>query len=53
MTGVGGRTLEQLATDGWLSGILDVTTTELADELVGGLLSYIKADAAAPARPSA
>lgn len=39
MTGVGGRTLEQLASDGWLSGVLDVTTTELADELVGGVFS--------------
>lgn len=39
MTGVGGRTLEQLAADGWLSGVLDVTTTELADELVGGVFS--------------
>lgn len=39
MTGVGGRTLEQLASDGWLVGTLDVTTTELADELVGGVFS--------------
>lgn len=39
MTGVGGRTLEQLAADGWLAGVLDVTTTELADELVGGVFS--------------
>jgi uncharacterized protein (UPF0261 family) len=39
MTGAGGRTLEQLATDGWLAGVLDVTTTELADELVGGVFS--------------
>ncbi len=39
MTGTGGRTLEQLAADGWLAGVLDVTTTELADELVGGVFS--------------
>lgn len=39
MTGVGGRTLEQLVRDGWLAGVLDVTTTELADELVGGVFS--------------
>lgn len=39
MTGVGGRTLEQLAADGWLAGVLDATTTELADELVGGVFS--------------
>ncbi|MQA82765.1 MAG: UPF0261 family protein, partial [Streptosporangiales bacterium] len=39
MTGVGGRTLEGLAADGWLAGVLDITTTELADELVGGVFS--------------
>ncbi|WP_020579806.1 Tm-1-like ATP-binding domain-containing protein [Actinopolymorpha alba] len=39
MTGVGGRTLERLAAAGWLAGVLDVTTTELADELVGGVFS--------------
>lgn len=39
MTGTGGRTMEQLAADGWLAGVLDVTTTELADELVGGVFS--------------
>ncbi|MSR48196.1 MAG: UPF0261 family protein [Planctomycetes bacterium] len=38
-TGSGGRTVEQLARDGLLAGVLDVTTTELADELVGGMLS--------------
>jgi uncharacterized protein (UPF0261 family) len=38
-TGAGGRTLEQLAHDGLLAGVLDVTTTELADELVGGFLT--------------
>ncbi|TDE09925.1 Tm-1-like ATP-binding domain-containing protein [Jiangella asiatica] len=39
MTGIGGRTLEELAATGWLAGVLDVTTTELADELVGGVFS--------------
>jgi uncharacterized protein (UPF0261 family) len=39
MTGVGGRTLEALAGSGLLAGVLDVTTTELADELVGGVFS--------------
>jgi uncharacterized protein (UPF0261 family) len=39
MTGTGGRTLESLVRQGWLSGVLDVTTTELADELVGGVFS--------------
>jgi uncharacterized protein (UPF0261 family) len=38
-TGAGGRSMEALARDGFLSGVLDVTTTELADELVGGVLS--------------
>ncbi len=38
-TGSGGRTLESLAADGLLAGVLDVTTTELADELAGGVLS--------------
>jgi uncharacterized protein (UPF0261 family) len=39
MTGIGGKTLEQLIRDGWVDGVLDVTTTELADELVGGVFS--------------
>lgn len=38
-TGAGGRSMEALARGGFLVGILDVTTTELADELVGGVLS--------------
>ena len=38
-TGTGGRALEGLASAGHLAGVLDVTTTELADELVGGTLS--------------
>ncbi len=38
-TGTGGRSLEALARDGSLAGVLDITTTELADELVGGVLS--------------
>lgn len=37
MTGAGGRTLESLITAGLLVGVFDVTTTELADELVGGV----------------
>jgi uncharacterized protein (UPF0261 family) len=39
MTGTGGRTLESLVENGMVSGVLDITTTELADELVGGVLS--------------
>ncbi|MBI5433065.1 MAG: Tm-1-like ATP-binding domain-containing protein [Planctomycetes bacterium] len=38
-TGSGGETLESLVRDRMLAGVLDVTTTELADELVGGVLS--------------
>jgi uncharacterized protein (UPF0261 family) len=39
MTGTGGRTLESLTAQGLLAGVLDATTTELADELVGGIFS--------------
>ena len=38
-TGSGGRALEALTRSGMLAGVLDLTTTELADELVGGVLS--------------
>ena len=38
-TGTGGRAMEQLIEDGVFRGILDMTTTELADELVGGVMS--------------
>ncbi|MEE1739325.1 Tm-1-like ATP-binding domain-containing protein [Streptomyces sp. BE147] len=38
-TGAGGQALEKLAAGGFLAGVLDLTTTELADELVGGVLS--------------
>ena len=38
-TGAGGRALEALAKERLVSGVLDLTTTELADDLVGGVLS--------------
>ncbi len=38
-TGSGGQALEALARSGMLAGVLDLTTTELADDLVGGVLS--------------
>jgi uncharacterized protein (UPF0261 family) len=38
-TGTGGRTLESLVESGLVSGVLDITTTEWADELVGGVLN--------------
>ncbi len=37
-TGTGGRTMESLVEAGLIAGVLDVTTTEWADELVGGVL---------------
>jgi uncharacterized protein (UPF0261 family) len=38
-TGTGGRTMEDLITDGHIAASLDITTTELADEVCGGVLS--------------
>jgi uncharacterized protein (UPF0261 family) len=38
-TGTGGLTMEAFIADGLISGVLDLTTTELADELVGGILT--------------
>jgi uncharacterized protein (UPF0261 family) len=38
-TGTGGQSFEALAQEGYLAGALDITTTELADDLVGGVLS--------------
>lgn len=38
-TGNGGEAMESLIRDGLIAGVLDITTTELADELVGGILS--------------
>uniref|UniRef100_A0A7C4QR49 UPF0261 family protein n=1 Tax=Schlesneria paludicola TaxID=360056 RepID=A0A7C4QR49_9PLAN len=46
-TGNGGEAMEGLIADGLIAGVLDITTTELADELVGGILS------AGPARLTA
>lgn len=39
MTGSGGRAMESLIRQGYIDGVLDVTTTELADALVGGVFS--------------
>lgn len=36
-TGSGGQTMESLIEDGFVKGVLDVTTTEWADQLVGGV----------------
>ena len=38
-TGVGGQSMEKLAESGLLAGVIDVSTTEIADEIGGGVLS--------------
>ncbi len=38
-TGAGGRTMESLIETGMVAGVLDITTTEWADQLVGGILA--------------
>jgi len=38
-TGVGGQSLEKLGESGLLEGVIDVSTTEVADEIGGGVLS--------------
>ena len=38
-TGTGGRSMEKLADSGFLSGYLDLTTTEVADMIVGGVMA--------------
>jgi uncharacterized protein (UPF0261 family) len=38
-TGNGGQAMESLIREGLIAGVLDITTTELADELVGGILT--------------
>jgi uncharacterized protein (UPF0261 family) len=50
-TGTGGSVMEGLIADGYIAGVLDVTTTEWADELCGGVLSAgpTRLDAAAAA----
>jgi uncharacterized protein (UPF0261 family) len=37
-TGTGGQSFEKLAESGFFDGVLDITTTEVADHLVGGVL---------------
>lgn len=38
-TGTGGNTMEALIDGGFIKGVLDLTTTEWADELVGGIFA--------------
>ena len=37
-TGTGGQAMEKLVEAGLIQGVLDITTTEVADEIVGGIL---------------
>lgn len=38
-TGIGGKTMEDLVEDGLIKAVLDITTTEWADEIAGGVFS--------------
>lgn len=38
-TGIGGKTMERLIENGFFKGVLDITTTEWCDEVVGGILA--------------
>ncbi|CAK9157117.1 unnamed protein product [Ilex paraguariensis] len=38
-TGVGGRAMEDLVREGFIQGVLDITTTEVADHVVGGVMA--------------
>lgn len=38
-TGTGGKTMERLIQEGYFDAVLDLTTTEWADEIVGGILA--------------
>ncbi|WP_123053923.1 Tm-1-like ATP-binding domain-containing protein [Clostridium sp. JN-1] len=38
-TGIGGRSMESLIDGGFIEGVLDLTTTEWADEIIGGVLN--------------
>jgi len=49
-TGVGGQTMESLIDAGHIAGVLDVTTTEWADEVAGGVMSAGSARLEAAAR---
>ncbi|KAL6839378.1 hypothetical protein ACP4OV_030648 [Aristida adscensionis] len=38
-TGVGGKAMEELVRGGFIQGVLDITTTEVADHIVGGIMA--------------
>jgi uncharacterized protein (UPF0261 family) len=49
-TGTGGRTMESLVDEGLVDGVLDITTTEWADEICGGMFSAGSDRLSAPGR---
>lgn len=49
-TGTGGRTMERLVDEGYVYAVLDITTTEWADELCGGIFSAGENRLGAPGR---
>ena len=49
-TGTGGKTMEGLVDDGYVYAVLDITTTEWADELCGGVFSAGPSRLSAPGR---
>jgi uncharacterized protein (UPF0261 family) len=49
-TGVGGRTMESLVDEGLVDAVLDITTTEWADEVAGGVFSAGPDRLSAPGR---
>jgi uncharacterized protein (UPF0261 family) len=49
-TGPGGQSMEKLLEDGYLGGVLDITTTEVCDHLFGGVLACTDDRFAAVAR---
>jgi uncharacterized protein (UPF0261 family) len=49
-TGVGGRTMESLIDEGFVDACLDITTTEWADQLCGGVFSAGEDRLSAPGR---
>jgi uncharacterized protein (UPF0261 family) len=52
-TGPGGQSMEKLLEDGYLGGVLDITTTEVCDHLFGGVLACTDDRFAAVARTQA
>ena len=49
-TGTGGKTMEGLVDDGYVYAVLDITTTEWADELCGGVFSAGRSRLSAPGK---